>query len=141
MCSWAHRVGGLPAGPLGRFEPKRPTKNIVYYADRVRELEGAPTLAYHSPHKGPAAKVLYNEIGGSAANATTLGIAAEEEELVDVHMQPIAPPRQTRKRKVSAIVASPVDKEVTAVIKVESGASAVKVRRARATKTTALVSK
>ena len=47
-----HRKDGKPPTDLSQFQPQRPTKNIVYYADRVRELEGTPALAYHSPHKG-----------------------------------------------------------------------------------------
>lgn len=51
MCSWVNRKDGRPPTDLRQFVPQRPTKNIVYYADRVRELETAPALAYHSPHK------------------------------------------------------------------------------------------
>lgn len=156
VCSWVHRKEGLPAGPLVLFEPKRPTKNIVYYADRVRELENKPTLAYHSPHKVTSAKILHDDVGNCAATATMLGIAAEGKEacgdaaasaavreLAGAHMQLLAPPHLTRKRKASVMTALSAKKEDTEniKIKVESVGSAVKARGVSETKTTDLATK
>lgn len=76
-----HRKDGCPPAQLApHFQPKRPTKNIVYYADRVRQLESTPSLAYHSPHKPVAAKEkeLRGDICESAADPIALGIMAED---------------------------------------------------------------
>lgn len=51
ICSWVHRQDGQPPVSLSHFEAKRPTKNIVYYAERIAELRRAPELAFHSPNK------------------------------------------------------------------------------------------
>lgn len=127
MCSWVHRESGRPAVSLVCFEPKRPTKNIVYYADRMRELEGAPSLAFHSPHKVATVQVLYKEVGAGAANAAALDIAAERlcetladnavDELAAVHAQPVVQARQARKRQASAVTVSALKKQVRAAAK------------------------
>lgn len=71
ICSWIHKKDGRPPSTFHHFEVKKAAKGIVYYADRVRELRGNPTLAhFHSPHKTAVAVVeakvaLKAETGGA----------------------------------------------------------------------------
>lgn len=48
------------------FESKRITKGIVYYADRLKELEANPDISIHSPFKKP--KLAADAAGGAAAS-------------------------------------------------------------------------
>ena len=51
MCSWVRKKDGKPPASFHQFPIKQQTKGIVYYGDRLRELNSNPTLALHSPHK------------------------------------------------------------------------------------------
>lgn len=53
ICSWVNTKAGKPPASLSlaHFEPKRVTKGIVYYQERLRELEANPEISIHSPFK------------------------------------------------------------------------------------------
>jgi hypothetical protein len=91
-----HKPAGQPPATFHHFESKKITKGIVYYADRRRELQGNPALAFHSPHKfAVVEKVTVNESKEADESSTdTAGvmrlishIAQEDAETVNVSMK------------------------------------------------------
>lgn len=61
---------------MAHFEAKRVTKGIVYYADRLRELEADPEISMHSPFKKSAGV----KVETTATAVLQMDMAAEENE-------------------------------------------------------------
>ena len=66
ICSWVNKKGGEPSLSFEEFTPKKKSKGIVFYEDRITELIGSPHLArgaiLMSPMKSAVKKILLDDI-------------------------------------------------------------------------------
>ena len=66
ICSWVNKKGGEPSLSFEEFTPKKKSKGIVFYEDRITELIGSPHLARGanllSPMRSVVKKILLDDI-------------------------------------------------------------------------------
>ena len=89
ICSWVNKKDGQPAISFIDFTPKKKSKGIVFYEDRMIELEESPHLAR------------------GAVLLTAVKVEVKEEQLpsslLDDLLSPLKKAKKTRKSKVSII--------------------------------------
>lgn len=104
----------------------------MYYAERVRELEGTPALAYHSPHKSAGCAISCVGVGSGVGKSVACGIAAEvlvAGAELSCKINSAFIPNDSRKRKASAVIHSGAkEKKSRAIAKTTDGVSKSNMR-------------
>ena len=82
MCSWVNKAGAgtqhLPSN-FDNFTPKKKSKGIVFYEDRIVELQTTPSLSYCSSPATPQEKTLIKDTQNHKKRKTLTEDKQEEE--------------------------------------------------------------